>query len=687
MKNKTRTLESGKEYTLSQLFSDNNKIIIPDLQRDYCWGNMAWDKDAKTYKELVSGFVENLIAAFNEKQDNLTLGLIYGYESPKDHIQLCDGQQRITTLFLLLGMINRKTEDNLFQKYLISDFELNKDDKEPYLQYAIRESTLYFLSDLVCEYFLKPENTLNFKNKDKEGPVLQSGDRPNWYFAEYDLDASIQSMLAAIKIIEEKLKDINNASAFGDFIVSKLQMIYYDMGSRTQGEETFVVINTTGEPLTATENLKPILIGGIPNKETRELYSNKWEEWEKFFWLNRGQNQTADKGFGEFLNCIKGLILFHKKEESGNILPNLKTNDIINFEHIEKYQNVLIRLEKSQIDYKWFRSLYELIIQWLNQEQTNWVADYQDDNRSIERRRMVLFWFILDLLKNNEGEISNKELRALRFIWVRYNNNDRSATSTPTLVDAWLGNVHNIKWSEDEKAKYGYLCCGDYTAPIKDEEKIIWEIEDHPLNIDGRDLGNINISHIVDFDKNPTLEDLNNVWIKFNILFPSGSKDWDLDSLKTLMLFYKDSDNKAFWNRVTPYYYYNYDCSDWRRIVRSEIFIRLFNELFNANNELIINELLENKYRDFFVDFTDVVQVFTQELSHRKQLIIYAKLIPNIWELGNIAIYGGLEDVEKRIFINEERIYKAKRYYDPNRELWEEVQKDWKSILQALINI
>ena len=120
-------LESGQEYTLKQLFNGKNKIVIPDLQRDYCWGNNVWNEQGKKESELVSGFIENL---FELKTNAIqTLGLIYGYESPKHHIQLCDGQQRITTLFLLIGLINRRVQDNKFQAYLISNEELNKDDK------------------------------------------------------------------------------------------------------------------------------------------------------------------------------------------------------------------------------------------------------------------------------------------------------------------------------------------------------------------------------------------------------------------------------------------------------------------------------------------------------------------------------------------------------------------------------
>ncbi|MCL2650236.1 MAG: DUF262 domain-containing protein [Candidatus Azobacteroides sp.] len=285
---------SGEYYTLSQIFTKENKIIIPDLQRDYCWGNNVRNDKGEKTEELVSGFVQNLLKAFTETPtEKLILGLIYGYEQPKYHIQLCDGQQRITTLFLLLGMLNRKTinEENkpgIFHRSLISDFKLTKDDKEPYLQYAIRESTLYFLSDLVCEFFLK--SNIEIADITKQ----------DWYFSEYDLDASIQSMLAALATIENKINGVDFPK-FGNFILNNLQMLYYDMGDRTHGEETFVVINTTGEPLTATENLKPVLLGNIANETEQQKFSEQWEEREDWFWQNRTpQSKTADGGVKDF---------------------------------------------------------------------------------------------------------------------------------------------------------------------------------------------------------------------------------------------------------------------------------------------------------------------------------------------------------------------------------------------------
>ena len=111
---------TGEQYTLAEIFSGEHKIIIPDLQRDYCWGDES-HTDKK--KELVTDFVNSLIALFENNSCTLVerqnLGLIYGYEMPKEHIQLCDGQQRLTTLFLLIGMLNRFSGNNAFQSYLI----------------------------------------------------------------------------------------------------------------------------------------------------------------------------------------------------------------------------------------------------------------------------------------------------------------------------------------------------------------------------------------------------------------------------------------------------------------------------------------------------------------------------------------------------------------------------------------
>lgn len=309
---------TGETYTLAELFSGERRIIIPDLQRDYCWGDENNTKSTGEKGELVSGFVNNLLAQFNDyktinDKECLNLGLFYGYEVPANHIQLCDGQQRLTTLYLLLGMINKNTiehkEDTLltegkFRRYLISDFEYKHDDKEPYLNYAIRETSLYFLSDLVCKFFIG--NTDKVEN-------IKSAD---WYFDYYNLDPSIQNMLKALAKIEKIFGEDSNSSLdfleFGDWLINKVTFLYFDMENRKNGEETFVVINTTGESLSSTQNLKPLVLQekNANFDNTGFIYGEKgidkcWEEIETWFWQKRmGDNDTAEAGFAEFLRWI-----------------------------------------------------------------------------------------------------------------------------------------------------------------------------------------------------------------------------------------------------------------------------------------------------------------------------------------------------------------------------------------------
>lgn len=298
----TIKLESGKPYKLSELFSDNRKIIIPDLQRDYCWGDKTHG-DSKI--ELVSGFIDSLFEVYNDKSKgkDIQLGMIYAYEDPKNHIQLCDGQQRLTTLFLLTGMLYMHTKDQNLKNCLISEFEL-EDDKEPHLQYAIRESTLYFLTDLVCEFFLNSNEGVD-QIKDS-----------SWYFSEYDLDPTIQSMINALGIIQRKLIDCNTGlNDFSKFLLNDIQLFYFDMKNRLHGEDMFVIINTTGEPLTPSENLKPRLIGSIADEKDRSEKSRIWEKWEKWFWQNKkGDEFEADQGLNQFFIWYWQIKLLQEKQ-------------------------------------------------------------------------------------------------------------------------------------------------------------------------------------------------------------------------------------------------------------------------------------------------------------------------------------------------------------------------------------
>lgn len=289
-------IENNDKINLNTLL--NNYIIyIPDMQRDYCWGITKADKSENT---LFKNFLDTLVQNSNENKTDFTMGLFYGYVEDR-RIYLCDGQQRITSLYLILLYTCKLNKLNI---------DLLIHNNIPTLQYAVRDSSLFFLNDLVE----------HIKNIDV---IIKIDDikTMDWYFDEYNNDDTIQNIIAALKTLENESNRINN-DKFISYILKEINFIFIDMKTRENGEETYVLLNTTGEPLTAVENLKPYLV--FNNTDKMEKYAEIWEEIEHFFWIKTNQNyEMAEKCFMEFLRWVVKLTCY---EKSVNIL---KEKDIL----------------------------------------------------------------------------------------------------------------------------------------------------------------------------------------------------------------------------------------------------------------------------------------------------------------------------------------------------------------------
>lgn len=393
-------LNNAQEYSLSELLSTpNRKIIIPDFQRDYCWGDKTHGENQNT--DIISSFLDTLIEEFNSnKNADVLLGKIDVYEHPKNHIYLTDGQQRLTSLYLLLGMLYKNEEDTeqkeKIKRCIVSNLEETHDDKEPYLQYAVRETTVFFLKDLVNDFFLK-------------GNKLEVSDikKQSWYFSEYDFDPSVFSMLSALSIIEKKRSDIA-VKGFSKFIINNTKIQYYDVKDKKHGEERFVIINTTGKSLTISENIKPILLANTKD----EKLSNQWEKRETYFWKNKSKNESiADNGVNDFLTWCFQII---DKQDEVDIIK--KAKQLLKEKKSETY---LLDIQK------YFDSLI-LLVEYCKEKEIQRQFKFIHENKEVgsiidfrnftnEKRQNILFPLIsfISKFKNNK-ENAYKFLRRLR---------------------------------------------------------------------------------------------------------------------------------------------------------------------------------------------------------------------------------------------------------------------------------
>ena len=75
-------------------FLSQTRIRIPRIQRDYAQGR-------KGKENLREEFLTSLSEALNGKTEQLKLDFIYGSGDGDGHFSPLDGQQRLTTLWLL----------------------------------------------------------------------------------------------------------------------------------------------------------------------------------------------------------------------------------------------------------------------------------------------------------------------------------------------------------------------------------------------------------------------------------------------------------------------------------------------------------------------------------------------------------------------------------------------------------
>lgn len=687
-----------KEENLLTLLSQNN-FIVPEIQREYVWGEN---------EKVIKGFLMDLknkigVCCANcnlpSSDDKINIGFLYSYKPDYVKIEhdrfldenLIDGQQRFTTLFLLLFYCALK-EGRKADFMALIRFE---EKRKMSFDFRVRDLTKRFL----LEFVEKTDNTTQ----------LELIDQQTWFLKDYQNDVSIKSMRKALGYIQDIFSD--NTKYYNHFI-NYVVFWHFKTEATSQGEELYITMNARGEELASNEVSKAALM--IDQTELLES-GKKWEDFQQFFWKNRKDNSNADKGFNGFLGCIAGLeyYLVHRKlilEKDTEKLSTLEKDikKLLTLEKVEKYYNAFKYLLENKASLQqeytytaWVDTCLAEIWGILNSNDTDWFADYQDKNKSIERKKMVFIWswlYYITKMKDSGDDIETIELyRILRFFYVRYNNNNRSVSTLENTVDSMiskgiLDTSDNEMGDEEtnpeeetdrkfrtteEKQKYGYLQSQMSHPNIKEIESLIWEIEDHPWNLDGSDVGNINISHLLSFDEQLTFEYLQKVKNSFSSLFQS-----DTHILKTILLHYGD-----FWEDKSIYYK-RYYFSNWKRNIRKPEFKKLISEIVDKTAEQHLEDLGSQFLEGNKNDILNAVFVLPEKPWPTK-LIYYSLLIPysELWQKGERVIIA-YDAESSRLFKDENQIiYNSKgTFHSDNNytDLWEKALEKYDNPLQEL---
>lgn len=239
----------GSPKSLKQLLL-NTKYTIHYYQREYRWGRKQIEE---LIDDLTSEFLNNYISG-DSREKVMDYGAYFmgsvvlaGRENA-----IIDGQQRLTSLTLLLLFLRTKMKEN-GQNYSTVDgmiyseafgkksFNINVDEREDVLN-AIYNNIDY-------KYDGKNESVKNIMNRYSD----------------------INEIFPA-EIIENSLMN------FIDWIIEKVFFIEIVATEEQDAHKVFVSMNDRGLSLTPTEMLKGYLLSEISNDESREKYNDLWKE-------------------------------------------------------------------------------------------------------------------------------------------------------------------------------------------------------------------------------------------------------------------------------------------------------------------------------------------------------------------------------------------------------------------------
>ncbi|WP_282782617.1 GmrSD restriction endonuclease domain-containing protein [Phaeodactylibacter xiamenensis] len=347
---------------MSKTFWDviqEQSIEIPEIQRDYAQG-----RKSERVSAIRKSFVSDLLDAISGEGSKLNLAFVFGQTvdrtnqvnfekskrsleqmlavleryseatgvgfkseiapklvtSSKDSILIpFDGQQRLTTLFLLHVFIGAKAGKDIA---VLKRFK-----------YKTRESSSSFTeklvesSDLIASFKINPD----VKEESSISACLKN--QP-WFFSSWEKDPTVSGMLVMLDEIERQLieKDIDVHSAWDNLEEkSCIEFDFFDIQEAGFDEDLYVKMNARGKALTDFENFRAWLEKKHKNNKKLEEYDwiNKLDkQWLDAFWKTKKEVKDVDINFLAFFKNM-GLLCKISEHSGSSDKEYKKQRDLI----------------------------------------------------------------------------------------------------------------------------------------------------------------------------------------------------------------------------------------------------------------------------------------------------------------------------------------------------------------------
>ena len=298
----------NQTYTLLSLCEAYQKIEIPIIQRNYVQGN---DKTIRRH------FVKYLVKALTQ-QSSVELDFVYGAERQDTRLtdncapNNCapqvgkvliplDGQQRLTTLWLLHGYLLA------LEQVSNNPEQLSPEERETQCQllarfvYETRQSAKDF-----CGYWLQEVTQRACQELvDKPSEYLRNC---AWFDPEWEKEGTVTAMLGMLDEVASKRAELQ-AVPYGR--LSKCIRFYYlPIEKFGLSNELYIRMNARGEQLTSFEHFKSSFYKVIQEHQSLSAIKEKMEyDWVDALWQYRPKDtHVTDHPFMKCLSFVTEVL-------------------------------------------------------------------------------------------------------------------------------------------------------------------------------------------------------------------------------------------------------------------------------------------------------------------------------------------------------------------------------------------
>lgn len=482
------------------------KIIIPIIQRDYAQGRE--DPDVARVR---SRFLDSLLNAIEHRP--MTLDFVYGDIDEAGIMTPLDGQQRLTTLFLLHWYAAKK--ENI------------PDEEAAFLRnfgYETRYSARNF-----CRYLtgFTPSFTI---------PLSEEIIDQAWFPLEWKKDPTISAMLVMIDAIQSVFSGIED-------LWGKLKngaVTFYFLPIRDMGltDELYIKMNSRGKPLTRFEHFKAELersVRAVDEETARRIIRKVDLDWTDMLWRYRDSGTgspddvVTDDEFLKYFHFICDILCYEagespqgKSADEFDLLQNWFTGEkeyvLKNVSVLESYFDCWCYLDgyanPTEFLHAFLSHTHEpgkIVTESrykidLFEDCLHAYADKSGRTRLFPLNRIVLLYAVICYLRN-KAEITEKQFsERLRAINNLLQNSEDEVSDRldrnriPAILqqtdaimktgqaDETVENNYNVNQLAEEKEKREYI------ALHPEQADLIYELEDHP-NLKGQ-ISIIGLDHL-----------------------------------------------------------------------------------------------------------------------------------------------------------------------------------------------